>query len=325
MVSTTSSESSASGRPRCEAGPSGTGAAQTSRDTDQLRHHVLAIHHVISELAHRARSKRRAASDGGPMRLFEITMRRRALSETGETASMPSMIAAGEAAHGVQADIQQPVAAEQDDGHEDPAHRSPRTIRAADAAASASRATTASPEPRLSGGRLKRPLVHFSRHALTSGTFGTVRTPPPPLPPDPFGFTGLFRLRRGATWPWASSWPRSSTTFSGFGFTGPSGYSKPRLSQADLVRLDDDAHRAAVFSRPNSTSSASGVLMVDWIRRAIGRAPMARHSRARPASRAPRRRARSVTLRSASCASSCMHELVDDLLRRPPSAGGRTR
>ena len=40
------------------------------------------------------------------------------------------------------------------------------------------------------------------------------------------------------------------TSFSGFGVTGPSGYSKPSALQADLVRLDDDPHRAAVLQPP---------------------------------------------------------------------------
>ena len=61
------------------------------------------------------------------------------------------------------------------------------------------------------GSSLERTFVQFSRHALTSGTFGTVRMPPPLLPPGPFGFTTFFGLGdRGRFRAATCAWPRLS-------------------------------------------------------------------------------------------------------------------
>src|SRR3712207_2986770 len=84
----------------------------------------------------------------------------------------------GRHAHRGQDRVAQPVAAEQDDRHQDPAE----DFLEPDAPATTLVALFAPRHLRRcgrDGGGLQRTLVKLSRHALTNGTFGTVRTPPP--------------------------------------------------------------------------------------------------------------------------------------------------
>src|SRR5262249_52742086 len=105
-------------------------------------------------------------------------------------------------------------------------------------------------------------------YTLTSGTFGT--EPRGDEPPSPRGPGGLLRrcapgLRFGLV---------RIGIFSGLGVTGPSGNSKPSLlSPVSSLRSITRTWPPAL-SLPNSTSSASGFLIVSWISRAIGRAPI---------------------------------------------------
>ena len=67
---------------------------------------------------------------------------------------------------------------------------------------------------------------------------------------------------------------RGSGSFSGRGFTGPSGYSKLSLLLPASSVTTTTRTWPPYLSRPNSTSSASAFLMCSWITRAIGRAPI---------------------------------------------------
>src|SRR5215207_946595 len=181
-------------------------------------------------------------------------------------------------AGGVEAGPHAPIERHADDRHEDPAE----DLLEQPAAAAALPALLA---PRqLARGRrgrrrrrlrrgFERPLPDVARHTLTSGTFGTVLTPPPP--PGPFGLFGFLDLPNARGF---IRFGRFLTAFvtsrSGFGVTGPSGYSKPSASFSFSGLSTMTRTAPPDLSLPNSTSSASGVLIVAWISRAIGRAPM---------------------------------------------------
>src|SRR5262245_51473992 len=113
----------------------------------------------------------------------------------------------------------------------------------------------------------ERPLAY----TLASGTFGTVVRDPPP-PPPPLGAGG--RGRRGGGGRRLALARRGSGSFSGFGVTGPSRYSKPSLSWPSSPLTTITRTWPPPLSLPNSTSSASGFLMCSWIMRLIGRAPI---------------------------------------------------
>src|SRR5215207_2285410 len=181
-------------------------------------------------------------------------------------------------AGGVEAGSHAPIQRDADDWHEDPAEDLLEQLAAAAALpallaprqlARRSRGRRGRPGRRRRLG-FERPLPDVARHTLTSGTFGTVLTPPPP--PGPFGFRdlpnarGLIRFGRFLT--------AFVTSRSGFGVTGPSGYSKPSASFSFSGLSTMTRTAPPDLSLPNSTSSASGVLIVAWISRAIGRAPM---------------------------------------------------
>src|SRR5215207_8294584 len=172
-------------------------------------------------------------------------------------------------AGGVEAGPHAPIQRHADDRHEDPAEdllEQPAAAAALPALLAPRQLARRSRGRRGRPGRrrrlgFERPLPDVARHTLTSGTFGTVLTPPPP--PGPFG---LIRFGRFLT--------AFVTSRSGFGVTGPSGYSKPSASFSFSGLSTMTRTAPPDLSLPNSTSSASGVLIVAWISRAIGRAPM---------------------------------------------------
>src|SRR5215216_5565898 len=134
-------------------------------------------------------------------------------------------------AGGVEAGPHAPIERDADDRHEDPAEDLLEQPAAAAAPALLAPRQLARRSRGRRGRRLgfERPLPDVARHTLTSGTFGTVLTPPPP--PGPFGLFGLRDLPNASG---LIRFGRFLTAFvtsrSGFGVTGPSGYSKPSAS-----------------------------------------------------------------------------------------------
>src|ERR1035438_2036346 len=84
-------------------------------------------------------------------------------------------------------------------------------------------------------------------HALISGTFGTV----PRLPPSPFSF-GHGEERRLAVG------RATAGSFSGFGVTGPSRYSKPSLARPSSSLITITRTWPPDFKWPNRDSTAVG-------------------------------------------------------------------
>src|SRR5690349_13408954 len=115
------------------------------------------------------------------------------LSESVRECLEPLHESFGRGSHRGQSGLQEPVAADDDDRDQDP----PEDFLEPDPPAPAPFALFAPGQLRRrldDPGGLDRGLIQLTRHALTNGTLGTVRTPPPPLPPDPFGFTDFFVL-----------------------------------------------------------------------------------------------------------------------------------
>src|SRR4051812_4684361 len=114
--------------------------------------------------------------------------------------------------------------------------------------------------PALAGRPIQISVSLLTGQTLTSGTFGTEprggdEPPSPPLGPP--GGRGLRGPRRFAL--------AGAGTFSGFGVIGPSGNSKPILSRPFSSLRTITRTWPPDLSLPNSTSSASGFLIVSWI------------------------------------------------------------